>query len=48
MDDMSSHRKNIINIMKLIDPVPRAVVLGNYESWSDAEEWISEFNRVRC
>jgi predicted MPP superfamily phosphohydrolase len=46
MDDMSSHRKNIINIMKLIDPVPRAVVLGNYESWSDAEEWISEFNRL--
>jgi predicted MPP superfamily phosphohydrolase len=34
MDDMSSHRKNIINIMKLTDPLPRAVVLGNYESWS--------------
>ena len=32
--------------MKLIDPLPRAVVLGNYESWSDAEEWISEFNRL--
>jgi len=46
MDDMSSHRKNIINIMKLIEPVPRAVVLGNYESWSNAEEWISEFNRL--
>jgi len=46
MDDMSSHRKSIINIMKLIDPVPRAVVLGNYESWSDAAEWISEFNRL--
>ena len=46
MDDMSSHRKNIINIMKLIEPIPRAVVLGNYESWSDAEEWISEFNRL--
>ena len=45
-DNMSSHRKNIINIMKLIDPLPRAVVLGNYESWSDAEEWISEFNRL--
>jgi len=45
-DDMSSHRKNIINIMKLIDPLPRAVVLGNYESWSDAEEWIREFNEL--
>jgi uncharacterized protein len=46
MDDMSSHRKNIINIMKLTDPLPRAVVLGNYESWSDAEEWIKEFNNL--
>ena len=46
IDDMSSHRKNIINIIKLIDPLPRAVVLGNYESWSDAEEWISAFNRL--
>jgi len=46
IDDMSSHRKNIINIIKLIDPLPRAVVLGNYESWSDAEEWISVFNRL--
>jgi uncharacterized protein len=46
MDDMSSHRKNIINIMKLTDPLPRAVVLGNYESWSDAEEWIRAFNKL--
>ena len=46
MDDMLSHRKNIINIMKLVDPLPRAVVLGNYESWSNADEWISEFNRL--
>ena len=45
-DDMSSHRKNIINIMKLTDPLPRAVVLGNYESWSDAKEWIREFKKL--
>ena len=45
-DNMSSHRENIINIMKLVDPLPRAVVLGNYESWSDAEKWIREFNRL--
>ena len=24
--------------MKLIDPLPRAMVLGNYESWSDPEK----------
>ena len=46
VDDMQSHRKNIIEIMKLVDPLPRAVVLGNYESWSNAEEWIREFNRL--
>ena len=44
IDDMQSHRKNIIEIMKLVDPLPRAVVLGNYESWSNVEEWIREFN----
>ncbi|WP_100258769.1 metallophosphoesterase [Reinekea sp.] len=44
--DMSSHRENIINAMKLIDPLPRAVVLGNYESWSDPERWLYEFNRL--
>ena len=44
--DMPSHRENIINAMKLIEPLPRAVVLGNYESWSDPEEWLNEFNRL--
>jgi predicted MPP superfamily phosphohydrolase len=44
--DMPLHRENIINALKLIDPIPRAVVLGNYESWSDPEKWIDEFNRL--
>jgi len=44
--DMTSHRENIINALKLIDPLPRAVVLGNYESWSGPEKWIDEFNRL--
>ena len=44
--DMPSHRENIITALKLIDPLPRAVVLGNYESWSDPEKWIDEFNRL--
>ena len=44
--DMQSHRENIINSLRLIDPLPRAVVLGNYESWSDPEKWIDEFNRL--
>ena len=31
-EQLSVHRENIINAMKLVDPAPRAVVLGNYES----------------
>jgi uncharacterized protein len=44
-NNLSSYRENIIGAMKLIDPVPRAVVLGNYESWSNADDWLIEFDR---
>ena len=43
---LSAHRENIINAMKLVDPVPRALVLGNYETWSNADDWLSEFARL--
>jgi hypothetical protein len=33
----------MFNAMKLVDPIPRAVVLGNYESWSNADNWLAEF-----
>ena len=45
-EQLSTHREDIIKAMKLVDPVPRAVVLGNYETWSNAEEWLSEFARL--
>ena len=45
-DQLSAHREKIINAMKLVDPVPRAVVLGNYESWSGADDWLTEFERL--
>jgi len=45
-EQLSAHREEIINAMKLVDPVPRAVVLGNYESWSDADSWLAEFERL--
>lgn len=45
-EQLSIHRENIINALKLIDPVPRAVVLGNYESWSSADNWLAEFKRL--
>jgi len=44
--NMPVHRENIINALKIIDPVPRAVVLGNYESWSEADRWLAEFKRL--
>lgn len=48
LDDsqLLSHRKNIIETMKLVDPIPRAVVLGNHETWSDADNWLAEFERL--
>ena len=45
-EQFSTHREDIIEAMKLVDPVPRAVVLGNYETWSNADEWLSEFARL--
>ena len=45
-EQLSAHRENIIEAMKLVDPVPRAVVLGNYETWSNADDWLSEFARL--
>ena len=44
--NLTNHRKNIIEALKLVDPIPRAVVLGNYESWSDADTWLTEFARL--
>ena len=45
-EQLSAHRENIIEAMKLVDPFPRAVVLGNYETWSNADDWLSEFARL--
>jgi hypothetical protein len=36
----------VIDLMKLANPIPRAVGLGNYESWSNADEWLAEFERL--
>ena len=44
--ELKNHREHIINTIKLLDPLPRAVILGNYESWSNADEWLSEFQRL--
>ncbi len=45
-EQLAIHRENIIKAMKLVDPIPRAIVLGNYESWSNADNWLAEFERL--
>jgi uncharacterized protein len=46
VNNISKHREAVINALKLVDPIPRAAVLGNYESWSGAEKWLAEFERL--
>ena len=45
LENFSAHRKNIIKAIKLIEPLPIAVVLGNHETYSNVNTWISEFAR---
>ena len=44
--NMVKHRKSIINSLKVVDPVPRAVILGNYESWSNPDDWLTAFKEL--
>ena len=46
IDNMLEHRESVINAFKLVDPIPRAVVLGNYESWSNVDDWFADFKRL--
>lgn len=41
--DLSSHRKRIVKIIEQTKPIQALVVLGNYETWSDADKWYEEF-----
>ena len=43
--DIAKHRSAIAAIIKLLDRTPVALVLGNYESWSNAEKWYSAFKK---
>jgi len=44
--DITQHRKNVINAFKLFDPIPRAVVLGNHDNWTDGDAWQAEFKNL--
>ena len=44
--NMIKHRRSIINSFKAVDPIPRAIVLGNYESWSNPHDWLNTFKKL--
>ena len=44
--DIDSHRRNIIKTFKSLDPIPRAVVLGNHDNYTGREKWFKEFKRL--
>ena len=44
--DIDSHRRNIIKTFKSLDPIPRAVVLGNHDNFTDRKKWFREFKRL--
>ena len=43
INDFEAHRKKIINILTERKKTLKVFVLGNYESYSDPEKWIEEF-----
>ena len=43
---IDSHRRKIINTFKSLDPIPRAVVLGNHDNETGREKWFAEFKRL--
>ena len=44
VSNFKEHRMKLINIISSYKASPYALVLGNYESWSNPEEWIKQFN----
>ena len=43
--EMTLHRQRIIDTFQQTQPIPSVFVLGNYETWSDADLWYSEMRR---
>ena len=44
--NIDSHRRNIIKTFKYLDQIPRAVVLGNHDNFTNREKWFREFKRL--
>jgi len=45
--DVDSHRRNIVKAFKAIDPIPRAIVLGNHDNYTDRKKWFAEFKDLK-
>ena len=45
--DVDSHRRNIVQAFKAIDPIPRAIVLGNHDNYTDRKKWFAEFKDLK-
>ena len=45
--DVDSHRRNIIKTFKSLDPIPRAIVLGNHDNYTDRKKWFVEFKDLK-
>ena len=45
VEEMTRHRQTIIDAFLQTRPIPSIFVLGNYETWSDADLWYSEMSR---
>jgi predicted MPP superfamily phosphohydrolase len=46
IQNITKHRTLIINSINKLNKIPKAVVLGNYESWSNADKWLEGFNKA--
>ena len=44
ISNMSQHRSKIAKTISSLDPIKTAIVLGNYETWSDANKWYLSFS----
>ncbi len=43
IDDLTAHRKDVVDVLASILYYPSVFVLGNYENWSEPEKWRKEF-----
>ena len=43
IDDLTEHRRNVVDVLASILHYPSVFVLGNYENWSEPEKWRKEF-----